>query len=108
MKNNKALALTVIGYTALGLGCLSGFIMLTQSELAATLSCIIAGVISCFLFLGFAEIIELLQQNLNIMRGMASAPNPPRFVAQNGGNHPQQPVPPKKPEVVPEEPLPPL
>ena len=50
MKNKKALALTVIGYTALGLGCLSGFIMLTQSELAATLSCIIAGVISCFLF----------------------------------------------------------
>jgi hypothetical protein len=73
--NKIAVALKVIGVIALLGGVVGGFILyetpaegydyLTDKDYGVLFTWIAYGVISCFLFLGFGEIITLLQRSLD-------------------------------------------
>lgn len=64
--NGVATVLKVIGWVIGLAGCLTGFIIfgLSSEVRVFGISFMIASFISCMLFIGFAEVISLLQANL--------------------------------------------
>lgn len=64
-ENGIAKALQIIGIIVVVCGVILGFITLTGGEEFSWLGIveIIAGFITCMVFMGFAEIIDLLQKN---------------------------------------------
>lgn len=66
-ENGIAKALQIIGIIVVVCGVILGFITLTGGEEFSWLGIveIIAGFITCMVFMGFAEIIDLLQKNSN-------------------------------------------
>lgn len=73
MRENKiAMAIQIIGWGEIVSGALLGLILLCNKQPIYGIVLIVAGIITGSLLLGFAEIIYLLEENVNKQKEMAN------------------------------------